>query len=179
MKDKDRILLDILNEHKPESIKITDVRDELLNRCNDENLNPADTRRWINGKFSTLVNKGVLTRKKLSNSKKNTFEKTPYFEEYIATQPLVLSKKKPVPSKSETVVDKNNRLHVELESYRQTMLTQLGEIEEYRRIREDYPELGQAAATEFRQAVDDNYRMLGRMRAIEKLIAKTSPSKRI
>ena len=175
MKNKDLILLDILNQHETDSIKITDVRDELLNRCSDENLHPADTRRWINGKFSTLVNKGVLTRKKLPNSKKHTFEKTPYFEEYITTHSLVLPKFRAVLPTSEIVANKNNNLDVELESYRQTMLSQLGEIEEYRRIREEYPELGEAAAKEFKQAVDDNYRMLGRMRAIEKLIEKTSP----
>ena len=179
MKSKDRILLDILNQHEADGIKITDVRDELLNRCSDENLHSADTRRWINGKFSTLVNKGVLTRKRLPNSKKHTFEKTPYFEEYITTHSQALPKNKAVLPTSETVADKNNSLNVELESYRQTMLSQLGEIEEYRRIREDYPELGEAAATEFKQAVDDNYRMLGRMRAIEKLITKTSQPKRM
>ena len=61
-----------------------------------------------------------------------------------------------------------------MESYRQTMLSQLGEIEEYQRIREAYPDLGDAAAIEFQDTVDDNYRMLGRIRALEKLIAQTT-----
>ncbi len=70
-----------------------------------------------------------------------------------------------LPSAEGAVLDR------ELESYRQTMLSQLGEIEEYRRIREQYPELGPAATTQFKQVVDENYRMLGRIRAIEKLMA--------
>jgi len=179
MKDKDRLLLDILNQHGPNFIKVTDIRDQLLNRHNDENLNPADTRRWINGKFSTLVNKGLLIRKRQAGSKKHTFEKTPYFDEYIITQALALPKNKAEITTSESAAAKNNNLHIELESYRQKMLSQLGEIEEYRRIKHDYPELGETAAKEFKQAVDDNYRMLGRIRAIEKLIAKTNPSERL
>lgn len=174
MKSKDRILLEILNRTQSSQIKVTELRDQLMAHYGNESLDPAATRRWVNGKCTTLVNRGLLTRKQLPNSKKYGFEKTPAFESYFNEKVSIASGHEPVAMESVDKAELNtNALHDELESYRQTMLSQLGEIEEYRRIREEYPELGNAAAEQFRLAVDDNYRMLGRIRAIEKLIAST------
>ena len=176
MKDKDRILLGLLSQSESDQITVTDVRDQLLEHYKEDNINPADTRRWVNGKFSTLLNKGVLIRKKIPGSKKHYFKKTAYFDQFISVdgkvpQPL---KKTPTALVYTQKEKRNHPLHSELESYRQTMLSQLGEIEEYQRIREAYPDLGNAAAIEFQDTVDDNYRMLGRIRALEKLIAQTT-----
>jgi hypothetical protein len=172
MKDKDRILLEILSRYGADQITVTGVRDQLLSHYSDDTINPADARRWVNGKFSTLLNKGVLIRKKLPDSKKFYFKKTSYYEQYISSEPQPVSLTKtcaiPIDIKAEK---RSHPLHTELESYRQTMLSQLGEIEEYRRIRETYPDLGDAAAVQFQEVADDNYRMLGRIRALEKLIA--------
>jgi len=176
MKDKDRILLGLLSQSESDQITVTDVRDQLLDHYKEDSINPADTRRWVNGKFSTLLNKGVLIRKKIPGSKKHYFKKTAYFDQFISAEnkvPLSLKKTPAIPA--ETKKEKRSHpLHNELESYRQTMLSQLGEIEEYQRIREAYPDLGDAAAIEFQDTVDDNYRMLGRIRALEKLIAQTT-----
>lgn len=60
MKDKDRILLEILSRHKSEHITVTDVRDQLLTYYNDENLDPADTRRWINGKGALATSGHII-----------------------------------------------------------------------------------------------------------------------
>lgn len=176
MKDKDRILLRLLSQSESDQITVTDVRDQLLEHYKEDNINPADTRRWVNGKFSTLLNKGVLIRKKIPGSKKHYFKKTAYFNQFISAENKVpLSLKKTLAIPEETKKEKRNHpLHSELESYRQTMLSQLGEIEEYQRVKEAYPDLGDAAAMEFQDTVDDNYRMLGRIRALEKLIAQTT-----
>jgi len=176
MKDKDLILLGILSQSDSDQITVTDVRDQLLDHYKEDNINPADTRRWVNGKFSTLLNKGVLIRKKTPGSKKHYFKKTAYFDQFISAENKVPLRPKKAPSApAGTKKEKRSHpLHSELESYRQTMLSQLGEIEEYQRIRETYPDLGDAAAVEFQDTVDDNYRMLGRIRALEKLIAQTT-----
>lgn len=176
MKDKDIILLGILSQSESDQITVTDVRDQLLDHYKDDNINPADTRRWVNGKFSTLLNKGVLIRKKTPESKKHYFKKTAYFDQFISAENKVPLRPKKAPSApAGTKIEKRSHpLHSELESYRQTMLSQLGEIEEYQRIRDTYPDLGDAAAVEFQDTVDDNYRMLGRIRALEKLIAQTT-----
>lgn len=140
-----------------------------IEQSGEKTADPAATRRWVNGKFTTLVNKGVLTRKSMANSKKHYFEKTAFFDQYFISQmPL---EKEPQKKNEPSITVDNAVLDRQLESYRQTMLSQLGEIEEYRRIREQYPELDNAATTQFKQVVDENYRMLGRIRAIEKLIA--------
>lgn len=169
MNKKDRILLDILKQSSTKRILVVAVRDMFIEQLGDEAADPAATRRWVNGKFKTLINKGVLVRKSNPDSKKHHFEKTAFFDQYLASQvePTreTTNNDLPLPSVEGAVLDR------ELESYRQTMLSQLGEIEEYRRIREQYPELGPAATTQFKQVVDENYRMLGRIRAIEKLMA--------
>lgn len=176
MKDKDLILLGILSQSDSDQITVTDVRDQLLGHYKEDNINPADTRRWVNGKFSTLLNKGVLIRKKTPRSKKHYFKKTAYFDQFISTENKVpIPLKKTTAAPAETKKEKRSHpLHSELESYRQTMLSQLGEIEEYQRIRDTYPDLGDAAAIEFQDTVDENYRMLGRIRALEKLITQTT-----
>ncbi len=171
MKNKDRILLTVLHQSQSARIRVTEIRDQFIEQCTDGKLDAAAVRRWINGKFTTLVNRGVLIRKSVPGSKKHYFEKSPYFAEYYAQQSMPQQKmlddtpKTPVAASAE-----NSVLHEELKSYRQTMLSQLGEIEEYRRIRDQYPELEVVATTQFKQVVDENYRMLGRIRAIEKLI---------
>lgn len=171
MQDKDRILLTLLNQSQSTRIRVTDIRDQFIERCREENLDPAAVRRWINGKFTTFVNRGVLIRKSAQGSKKHYFEKSPYFDKYYAEQSIPQQEKPdPTPQMPVAASADNTVLHDELESYRQTMLSQLGEIEEYRRIRDQYPELEVVATTQFKQVVDDNYRMLGRIRAIEKLI---------
>lgn len=171
MKNKDRILLALLKECQSPQIRVTTIRDQFIHHHSDENPDPAVTRRWINGKFTTLVNKGVLVRKPIPGSKKYYFEKTDWFDDYFTKKtgtveaPIVANKPSavsPIPS---------NVLHRELESYRQTMLSQLGEIEEYRRIRDQYPELESIATEKFQEIADENYRMIGRIRAIEKLMA--------
>jgi hypothetical protein len=172
MKDKDRILLDILSEFVSAPIRVIEVRDKFLLQSEEE-LDPAATRRWVNGKCVTLARKGLLIRNKNESNKKYYYEHSPEFLAYVD----LAIKKHPVSFNKVTTLSskaKLNNLEGELESCRQAMLSQLGEIEEYRRIRDAYPELGDIATLQFKQAVDDNYRMLGRVRALEKLM-KASP----
>jgi hypothetical protein len=171
MKNKDRILLTVLKQSQSTRIRVIDIRDQLIEQSREESLDPAAVRRWINGKFTTLANRGVLIRKSEPGSKKHYFEKSPYFDKYYAEQSIPQQETPDVTPKTPIAASADNTvLHDELESYRQTMLSQLGEIEEYRRIRDQYPELEGVATTQFKQVVDENYRMLGRIRAIEKLI---------
>lgn len=171
MHDKDRILLSLLNQSQSTHIRVIDIRDQFIEQCREESLDAAAVRRWINGKFTTLVNRDVLIRKSAPGSKKHYFEKSPYFDKYCTEQSIPQQETPDATSKTPVVASADNTvLHDELESYRQTMLSQLGEIEEYRRIRDQYPELEVVATTQFKQVVDENYRMLGRIRAIEKLI---------
>lgn len=102
MKDKDRILLRLLSQSESDQITVTDVRDQLLEHYKEDNINPADTRRWVNGKFSTLLNKGVLIRKKIPGSKKHYFKKTAYFNQFISAEnkvPLSLKKILAIPER--------------------------------------------------------------------------------
>ncbi|MFT6350546.1 MAG: hypothetical protein ACJAYB_003596 [Psychromonas sp.] len=177
MTKKDRILLDIINQHDATKIKITDIRDKLLVQYTSEELEFAAARRWVNGKLATFMNKGLLIRKKFPNSTKHYFEKTPYFEQYVESQAQISPPIITMPKLKSPTPKNNNKLQDELETYRQTMLSQLGEIEEYQRIKENYPDLGDVASAQFKQVVDENYRMLGRIRAIEKLIANTVNAK--
>jgi hypothetical protein len=171
MQDKDRILLTVLNQSQSTGIRVIDIRDQFIEQYREESLDPAAVRRWINGKFTTFVNRGVLIRKSTPGSKKHYFEKSPYFDKYYAEQSIPQQESADSTPKTTAAASADNTvLHDELESYRQTMLSQLGEIEEYRRIRDQYPELEVVATTQFKQVVDENYRMLGRIRAIEKLI---------
>ncbi len=172
MKDKDRILLAILDQDQSTEIRVTDIRDKFAAHYAGEAFDPAAMRRWVNGKCMTMVNKGVLIRKKLPGSKRYCFEKSSSFDQYFSDKtsstPMQYQSAPNIQADKHT---KSQALQSELESYRQTMLSQLGEIEEYKRIREEHPELGDAAAQQFKLVVDDNYRMLGRIRAIEKLMA--------
>jgi hypothetical protein len=63
------------------------------------------------------------------------------------------------------------QLRKELGEYRLKAISQMGEIEEYKRISENYPDLRLLATEKFESAVDENSRLLGRIRALEQLLA--------
>ena len=55
-------LFQILQEQKDQHLTVTYVRNEILRRDKSIKLDKAVLRRWVNGKFVTLVRRGTLSR---------------------------------------------------------------------------------------------------------------------
>ena len=60
--NRDTIFFQILQEQKDQHLTVTYVRNEILRRDKSIKLDKAVLRRWVNGKFVTLVRRGTLSR---------------------------------------------------------------------------------------------------------------------
>lgn len=169
--NRDTILFGILQDQKDRHLTVTSVRNEILRRDKSIMLDKVVLRRWVNGKFLTLVRRGVLAKHRNERGKA-------YFvvlKDGVGMQPearLRRGQTPPVrPRASDPAPLPYGQLRKELGEYRLKAISQMGEIEEYKRISETYPDLRLLATEKFESAVDENSRLLGRIRALEQLLA--------
>lgn len=169
--NRDTILFQILQEQKDRHLTVTSVRNEILRRDKSSMLDKVILRRWVNGKFVTLLRRGILAKHRNERGKA-------YFVVLKTTEdmghgrpPRAPAPQAPTPTdtKAPTALP-YGQLRKELGEYRLKAISQMGEIEEYKRIGETYPDLRILATEKFESAVDDNSRLLGKIRALEKLL---------
>jgi hypothetical protein len=150
---------------------VTEVRDELIEQSDVDKNESARLRRWIAGKFVTFERWGWL--KKDTDTLKE--------RDYFTVLPKLHMDLDPKPTKSTGIVmpshelDEENigvfaQISNELEQYRKRIITQISEIEEYKRVEITYPELKKIATHRFQEVVDENYRLLGKVKALENLM---------
>ncbi|WP_370978581.1 hypothetical protein [Agaribacterium sp. ZY112] len=147
---------------------VTDVRDQLLTQLEFSNADPAKARRWVAGKFVTFERWGWLEKSTDEIKNRDHFKILPKLHNDIASgEPYEdLASSSPVQEDSNAF----QNLSKELEQYRKTIITQMSEIEEYKRVEHAYPELKRLATHRFQAVRDENYRLLGKMKALENLI---------
>jgi hypothetical protein len=163
-----QILISTIAAVSSRSFTVTEIRNKLLKDSNLSSCDPAKTRRWIAGKFITFERWGWLEKETDEIKNRDYFKVLPKFHE-----DLERSKKEEAdlltPYTSENS-DVFMCISKELEQYRKTIITQMSEIEEYKRIEHTYPELKNIATHRFQLVRDENYRLLGKMKALEHLI---------
>lgn len=172
MSDQSRnaILLMILEEIKDQQITVTGVRDIILERNPQEVMRPADLRRWVNGQFVTLVRKGVMTKHPKTDSRRSFFTITSNIEK-SAAKPK--SQSEPPPTPKAPKGSQSSSLHTlrdELEGHRLRALTELSEIDEYKRIIKQFPDLSAKTKVKFNTAIEENCKTLGRIKALEEIL---------
>ncbi|WOX06992.1 hypothetical protein [Microbulbifer pacificus] len=176
---RNEILLEILQELRDEQIVVTRVRDELAKRAPATGLDRAALRRWVNSKFASFARKGWLDRFHFDGSNRVYFLAGPNLPNYSTTPRNPKSKsdfaqtEESLPSQSSSI---SKQLMHELSQHSLSVVSQLSEIEEYKRIRDSYPELREMASARFNAAVDENCRTLGKVKALESLIEKLGNS---
>ncbi|WP_051083103.1 hypothetical protein WKI13_04430 [Teredinibacter turnerae] len=172
MSDQSRnaILLMILEEIKDQQITVTGVRDVILERNPQEVMRPADLRRWVNGQFVTLVRKGVMAKHPKTDSRRSFFTITGNIEKNAA-KPKSHNESPPTPKAPKG--SQSSSLHTlrdELEGHRLRALTELSEIDEYKRIIKQFPDLSAKTKVKFNTAIEENCKTLGRIKALEEIL---------
>lgn len=175
MSDQTRnaILLMILEELKDQQITVTGVRDTILERSPQEVMRPADLRRWVNGQFVTLVRKGVMAKHPKKEGRRSFFTITGNIEK-SAAKPKSPSEPTPTPKAPKAPKgSQSSSLHTlrdELEGHRLRALTELSEIDEYKRIIKQFPDLSAKTKVKFNIAIEENCKTLGRIKALEEIL---------
>lgn len=145
----------------------SDVRSAYLALKNDPSIDSSSTRRKIYAELLKLVKKGWL--KKLVSNKKGltSFSKTELFNVEEITSKIKTEKTtstKNSNKKQEQLLDKLNL-------YKAELLLNMGESEAYKELYSEFPELVDEIQPKFNKARDNNTKILGKIRAIEGLIA--------
>lgn len=171
--NRDAILFQILQEQKDRNFTVISIRNEILRRDKSIKLDKALLRRWVNGKFVTLVRRGTLSKHK--NERGKTYYVITNENENLQIDSVPTR----LPPKQRPIVTPalpHEGLKKELSEYRLKAITQMSEMEEYKRIGEVYPDLRSLVTEKFEAAVDENCRVLGKIRALEQLL--TTPGSR-
>lgn len=170
--ERDAILLQILREHKDRHITVTSARNEILRRDKQVKLDKAALRRWVNGKFSTLARRGLIEKHLLERGKAHFLVLNKGDEEFakVVLRPPTLVDRQTDASHRPSPVNACDQLRKELDEYRLKAISQLGEIDEYRRVGEAFPDLRALAQEKFETTLDENCRILGKIRALEQLL---------
>jgi hypothetical protein len=144
----------------------TDVRSAYFALKNDPSLDPTKTRKAIYAELLKLVKRGWL-KKLVSNKKGFTrFYKTELFD----VDELSLLAKPDALAIIKEPDENKDKLLAKLNHYRAELLLNIGESEAYKELYFECPELVNEIQPQFNLARDNNTRILGKIRAIERLL---------
>jgi len=163
-----QLLISILASFSKTTFTVIEVRDELLNQASFSATESAKTRRWIAGKFVTFERWGWLERINDPLKNRDYFKVLPKMHDDNKKEESQMIKHTDCSPPTDSAVLKS--ISQELEQYRKAIITQMSEIEEYKRIEHAYPELKGIATHRFQLVRDENYRLLGKMKALEHLM---------
>jgi len=154
-----------------------EIRTAYLVLNQQSRLDNAEARRFVYAELVKLVKKGWL--KKILSKKRGitSYVKTDLFNLRPITHKqhsliLTESKKSDVSEKSTEKVSSD--LLCRLQDYKNDLLEGLGGAEEYRSLRLEFPEMHENLQPEYNSIREGNSRLLGKIKAIETLIAKTN-----
>jgi hypothetical protein len=170
---KNKILLQILKELNDQELTVTGVRNELMRNNHTFDLDKSSLRRWVNSRFVTLSRKGILTPHTKENTKKTFFRVNHQHPDLFSIPPLQTTFPQPKTNLPTKLCDAASDLKEDLETLRLTALTQVSEIDEYKRISQTYPHLKGPVLNQFALALNENCRTLGKIKAIETLLNAT------
>jgi hypothetical protein len=153
----------------------SDIRSAYLVLKSDPTLDPVVLRRQIYAELLKLVKKGWL--KKLISKKKGLtrFSKTESFDVKVIASKVKFESTNLI-KKHE---NKQGQLLGKLNLYKAELLLNMGESEAYKELYSEFPELVDEIQPQYNKARDNNTRILGKIRAIEGLLAQDKPLERI
>ncbi|WP_166370290.1 hypothetical protein [Psychromonas sp. SA13A] len=167
----DQYIGKILSFPNMDHFSAVEIRTAYLVLKNDEDTDKSDARRFVYSELLKLVNLGWL--KKLVSTKKGitSYVKTDLFDVEllnIQTKYVAVDKAESVNTKNANTVsdDLSNRLN----GYKSDLLEGLGEAEEYKNLRNEFPKMHDSLLEKYNVVRERNARLLGKIKAIEILI---------
>lgn len=153
----------ILQQQKETEFTVTDIRD-LLIKLNDDKTDRSDTRRWVNGQFKTLVKHNYLIVASKSGIR-TTFKNTDkILNDVNNTNCSYVESNKLTQSQLELLKSR-------LREYRLEMMISSGEIKEFEDLSTLWPDQRNHLQSKFNTSKQKNIEFMGRVNAIESLIA--------
>lgn len=156
------MLMTALEQVKNQSFSVTSIRDLITEINPDQEFKSAELRRWVNGKFKTLLKKGYLKLMVVEGSKRPRYASTQLFkgsEGAVVKLPSVLLED-----------GMKAELARQAQEYHRKLNIQLGEIAEYQRLSDEYPNLKLGLDKKTTQLTEENHRLLGRLKALEETL---------
>jgi len=165
----------IISNPKLDHFSALEVRTVYLIIDNECNFSASDARRFVYAELVKLVNRGWL--KKITSKKKGitNYVKTDLFN----LKPKIISPPKVINDIAgiESSPTKNmQELNCRLQDYKNDLLEGLGEAEEYRALRNQFPEMHDELQPKYNSIRESNSRLLGKIKAVETLIKNRDES---
>lgn len=164
-------LVEILINPSFNNFTVLELRSAYLANIKDPALTKVEARRFVYRHIRRLEKKGMLLKKESLGKGRVYYSKTDSLNE-AALQPFIVRNEN---LKEENCVDRQIDFYTELQvkrsRYKSDLLIALGEMEEYRSLREIFPELAKSMEEIYRQASEECSKVHGRIKAIEKLLA--------
>lgn len=159
----------IVSNPKLDHFSAIELRTAYLIVDNECQLSASETRRLVSAELVKLVNRGWL--KKVTTKKKGitSYVKTDLFNlKSKVVSPLKVIKSN-VPLEA-ALVTGMQELNCRLQDYKNDLLEGLGEAEEYRALRNQFPEMHNELQPKYHNIRESNSRLLGKIKAVETLI---------
>jgi len=168
------LLAKILEGETFNKFTVVKLRDEYL-RHSQETLCAKEARKYVYRQIVRLVKLGLLIKNGAKNSHKITYKKTALFNEVtlLANSSQEVLDEKPFPISNEKKLDESSikMLEKTLNEYKVDMMSAIGESEEYIRLLDSVPEMKEQLREKYHLARDKSSKLLGKIKAIQTIIA--------
>lgn len=167
----DKDLIEILLTPSFDNFTVLELRSAYLANSTNSPISKIEARRFVYRHIRRLEKKGLLQKKESSGgSRRVYYSKTKDLCEAIFEH----QSENEVSSVKGLNLDIEKEVYSELQlkrsRYKSDLLITLGEMEEYRSLRERFPELADYMEGIYRQASEECSKVHGRIKAIEKLL---------
>jgi hypothetical protein len=161
-----KIFFDILSMPNINHFSAVEIRTAYIAANKDCSLDPSVVRRNIYAELLKLVKKGWL--KKQISKKRGiiTYTKTEIFRPELLFEYIPIRE---IP-KSTMTANIKNEFFEHLHTYKSKLLEGLGEAEEYKRLRQSFPEMHDVLQPKYNDVREFNSRLLGKIQALETII---------
>ncbi|WP_409438758.1 response regulator [Psychromonas sp. GE-S-Ul-11] len=171
------LLTKILEDETFDKFTVINLRDKYLQHS-QVSLCSIEARKYVYKHILRLVKCGVLSKSGKKNSHKIMYKKTDLFNEvnFISGEsspPKKDSYKKPLLIPSEKILENSaiEKLKETLNEYKVDMMSAIGESEEYIRLLDSVPEMKEQLSEKYHLARDKSSKLLGKIKAIQTIIA--------
>lgn len=165
----------IVSNPKLDHFSALELRTAYLIVDNECTLSPSETRRFVYAELVKLVKAGWLKKVKSEKKGITNYVKTKLFDLNFNVEPPIKPNNRIALIETPTV-ENAQELNCRLQDYKNDLLEGLGEADEYRALRNEFPSMHDELQPKYNNIRESNSRLLGKIKAIETLILNREES---
>src|SRR5690554_4234258 len=185
----DKRLYELLQEEGLDRFTTQDLRDAFASRLEEGSFQLKDVRRYVYEQIRRMLRVGWLVLDDERKSRGQVYHRLPMpeklrlnlisngFEASLTpskTKKRTSAEAAPTSAQSCAGSEVYQRLEATRKEVRLDLLASMGEAERYKQLISDMPYLRARVESEYQEAKDQSYRLLGHLRAVEKTISALS-----